>query len=331
VVLNPAGGLTQFKIVETITGDLKQGDALDLPGLASSKGGSKKLLELVGNWHPFDTNSAFKDPPPAQLGDRLIVFLRRPSALPEYNPRPDLPSDTEGWQPAQLWGGLLTSAVWIQDGELFAYLQTGNPGPTHLVAYKESEEEVRSQVSAVLRLRAAMDRAAAISDPVERSRRLVGLVRSGSLPGARFARASALQKLAAGGEVEADALLGLLSDESLLGWHQEIIQALAGKPVAEFQFNNFLMEETTFWSKACTTLGSGWWNNTSNPEVELLRDHFTRALSLLKAVGMRKLSGPIPEIRRFAGVWSQCSAAGGRDEKDQIAEDLNLLLASGDH
>jgi hypothetical protein len=329
VVLTPAGGLTQFKIVETIKGALKQGDALELQGLASSKGGSKKLLELVGDWHPFEING-FQDPPPAQRGDRLVVFLRRPGALPEYNPRPDLPVDTAGWQSPQVWGGLLTSTVWIQDGKLFAYLQTSNPGSTHLVVYQQSEEEVRSQVSAVLGLRAAMDRAAAISDPVERSRQLVGLMRSGNLPGAAFARASALRKLSAGGEVEADALLGLLSDESLLGWHQDIIQALAGKSVAELEFSNFLTEETRYWSKACASLRSGWWSNMSNPEVELSRNHYTRARSILEAIRIRKLSRTIPEIRRFAGVWSQCSAPGGRDEKDQIAKELNLLLASAD-
>jgi hypothetical protein len=103
VVVTP-GRLTQFKVVETIKGDLKQGDALELPGLVSAKGGSKKLVELVGDWQPF--GGGFEDPPPAQQGDRVIVFMRRPGALPEYAPRPDLTVATEGWQPVQPWSGL---------------------------------------------------------------------------------------------------------------------------------------------------------------------------------------------------------------------------------
>ena len=157
MVVTPVGGLTKFKVVETIKGELKPGDLLELPGLASEKGGSKKLAELVPQdlGQELDPETWFVDPPPPRHGDRLFVFLRRPGALPEYDPRPDLPVDTNGWQPAQRWGGSLTSAVWVQDGKLYAYVQTMNPGPTHLVEYGEPEEELRSHVSQVLRLRAA--------------------------------------------------------------------------------------------------------------------------------------------------------------------------------
>jgi hypothetical protein len=333
VIVTPSGTLTQFKVVEIIKGDLHAGRVLELPGLASSKGGSKRLAELDGDYqsHPFEPGHEFEDAPPARQGDRLIVFLRRPGALPEYNPRPDLPVDADGWQPAQLWGGFLTSAVWIQGGKLYAYSQTMNPGPTHLVGYKDREEVVRSQIAAVLKLRAAMDRAAATSDAVERSRQLVTLVRSGNVLGGIFARLSGLSKLAAGGGAEANALLALLSDESLLGWHQDIIRALVGKPMADSRFGGFLNQETEYWSKVCNSLKSGWWNDIGDPANELWRDHYTRAYALLDAIRARKLSEPTPEIRRFAVVWSQCPALEGRGEKDQMAEELNLLLAAAVH
>lgn len=330
VVITPAGGLTKFQVVETIKGDLKPGDLLDLPGLASSKGGSKKLAELVPQDldQEFNSETWFVDPPPAQQGDRLIVFLRSPGALLEYDPRPDLPLDTKGWQPAQRWGGFLASAIWVQDGKLYAYIQTMNPGPTHLVEYGEPEQQLHSEVWEVLRLRAAMDRAAAIADPVERSRQLVVLVRSGDIVGGTFSRLSALRKLAAGGESEANALLGLLSDESLLGWHQDIIRALVGKPVADSHFGKFLGEETKYWCKACATLKPGWWNDMSNPEVELPQDHYTRALALLEAIRERQLSELIAEVQRFAVVWSGCPALEQYEGQDQIDEQLNLLGAS---
>jgi len=203
-----------------------------------------------------------------------------------------------------------------------------NPGPTHLVEYGEPEQQLRSEVWEVLRLRAAMDRAAAIADPVERSRQLLVLVRSGDMVGGTFSSLSALRKLAAGGEAEANALVSLLSDETLLGWHQDIIQALAGKPVADSQFGNFLSEETKYWAVACRTLKPGWWNDMSSPKIELSRNHYSRAHALLEAIRVRKLSEPIPEVERFAVVWSGCPASEKDAEKDQIAEELNLLGAS---
>ena len=66
-----------------------------------------------------------------------------------------------------------------------------NPGPTHLEPAGVSEAELRRQIDAVLQLRAAMDRAVATTDPVERSGRFATLFRSGNT----IARHSALQKL----------------------------------------------------------------------------------------------------------------------------------------
>lgn len=317
-------GLTEFTVIETIKGDLKPGNTVELPGLASLGGGSRKLADLTSTLAPL---RAFEDPPPVQTGDRLIVFLRRSGALPEYNSRPDLPVETDGWQPAGDWGGFLTSAVWIQDAKVYAYLQTRNPGPTHLATYPVSEEKFRSRVSVVLSLRAAMDRAVATVDPVERTRQLVALMHSEHLTGGSFARASALRKLAAGGDVETNALLGLLSDETLLRWHYDIIQALAGKPLLPAQFTKFLTEETMYWSEACRSLKSGWWNDVINPKTEFLRNHYTRAYALLWAIRRSKLSGPVPEIEEFAIVWDRCPALDADREKDQIIQELRQVHA----
>ncbi len=222
-------------------------------------------------------------------------------------------------------GGHLTSTVWIQDGRLYVYRQTNNPGPTHLVGYDGSEGNVRNQIDEVLGLRDALDSAALATDPVDRSRRLANFVRSGDVLGSNVARASALRKLAAGGEAEANALIDLLSDQDLLGWHQDIIQALAGKPVADSQLGKFLGEETTYWSGVCP-LKPDWWNDISNPRNESLRGHYTRALALLEAIRARHPLAPITETFAFAAVWRQCSPPGRVGETDQMAEQINVLL-----
>jgi len=307
-----------FRVIETIKGELPPGSSIELTGLIPSQAGSAKLRELLGGF----VDNPFEGVPPIGKGDRLIVFLRRPGALPEYNPRPDLPVDTTGWQPANLFGDLRTSTVWVQDGVTYTFLQTTNPGPTRLAMLQTSEAELRQNIQSLLQLRTAMDRAVANGDAVERSRQLTTLYRSPN----RIVKQSALRKLESGGAEETKALLDLLSDASLTGWHQDILSVLVRKRVSGIRFADFLGEETTYWSTACGALNPGWWNNMQNPDVEAARNHYTRAHALLNAILQLKLSEVAPSVREFATVWRICPPLEEREKTNQIADVLKALL-----
>jgi hypothetical protein len=324
LVVTPTGFAGTFRVIETIKGDLEPGKTLELSGLTSSQSVTAKLRELLKE---EDFNHPFEDLPPIGLGDRLIVFLRRPGAFPEYVPRPDLPIDTNGWQRANHMGDLRASAVWIQDGITYGFLQTNNPGPTQLAMLRMSEDELRQGIQSVLRSRDASDKAVATADPVERSRQLAALVRSGN----EIARMSALQKLQQGGVPEANALLDLLSDQTLLGWHQDMIGALVGKRVADATFGEFLSDETVYWSRACRTLNPGWWNGARYPDVETPRGHYTRANSLLKAIRELRLSAAMPVVRDFAAIWNTCPPLEAREKANQITDELKSLLGTDRH
>jgi hypothetical protein len=318
LVLAPTAHGGTFSVIETIKGELPPGSSIELTGLIPTQAGSTKLRELLGGF----VDNPFEGVPPIGKGDRLIVFLRRPGALPEYNPRPDLPLDTTGWQPANLFGDIRTSAVWIQDGVTYTFLQTMNPGPTRLAMLQMSEAKLRQSIQAVLQLRAAMDRAIANGDAVERSRELTALYRSLN----RIAKQSALQKLGSGGAEELNALRDLLSDASLTGWHQDILSILVRRHVSDIRYVDFLHDETTYWSTACGALNPGWWNNMQNPDVETARNHYTRALALLDAILQLKLSDAAPTVREFATVWRTCPPLDKREKTNQIAEVLKALL-----
>lgn len=107
-VVAPSADLTRFKVIEAIKGDLKPGSELELPGLVSSKGGSKKLAELVASDlnDLFDFDSMFKDPPPAHPEDRLIVFLRRPGTPQDSTDQSAPSAKPDAWQPAEKMGWL---------------------------------------------------------------------------------------------------------------------------------------------------------------------------------------------------------------------------------
>ena len=328
LVLAPTGHAGSFRVVETIKGDLRPGATLELYGLRPTSGATGKLRDLIAIdiRHALDYRYQFQEIPVIGDGDRVMVFLRRPGASPEWSPN-NVSIKTDGWEPANSVGDLRTSAIWIQDGSLYGFFQTINPGPTHLVIMPESEAELRKQIHAVMQLRDAMDRAIATTDPVERSRQLAALFHSES----GFARASALQKLERGGEAGTSALLDLLTDQSLLGWHQDIIGALIEKRVSDARFGKFLSEETEYWSTACRTLRPGWWNNMTWPEVQIPRNHYTRSYSLLRAIYELNQTAALPVVKDFEAAWAKCPPPETREETNQVKDELRLALGTVGH
>ena len=270
-------------MLDTIKGELAPGALMELPGLTPAQSNAAKLGELAkGDFeHPFEVL------PPVQVGDRLIVFLRRPAS-------------TGGWQPASEWGDFRVSAAWIQDGVVYDFSQGSNTfsfGPTRLAELGMSEAELRQSIESVLQMRRAMDHAVADADPVERSRELAALVRSEN----RIAKKSALEKLKRGGEAEAHVLLGLLSDESLLGWHQDFVGALVSMRAAGVPLAQFLNKETSYWSNVCRTPNPGWWYRPPYSDFETAKNHYTRVHALLTGIRELGVSEAKPAARDFRG------------------------------
>ena len=305
VVLAPEFRAETFSVLETIKGELAPGASIELPGLTPAQSNTARLGELAkGDFeHPFEAL------PPVEESDRLIVFLRRPAS-------------TSPWQPASKWGDFRVSAVWIQDGVAYGFLQTMNPGPTHLTELGMNEAQLRESVDSVLQIRGAMDHAVANADPVERSRELAALVRSEK----PIVKMSAIERLKRGGAAEAHVLVGLVSDESLLGWHQDFVGALVAMHAAGVPFAQFLNEETNYWFHVCGTLSPGWWNRPPYSDFEIAKNHYTRAHALLMGIHELAVSEAKPAVRDFASAWSTCPPAGEREEKDQITAALGLLL-----
>jgi hypothetical protein len=123
---------------------------------------------------------------------------------------------------------MLTSTIWLQDGVGYAFKQTMNPGPTHLVPYsvedvqiekgkpiwkpKPNEAQIRADISSRLQLRGTFDRAVAGRNLVRRVAELARLVTCGDDVAIR----GTLARLNVEGPEAAPALQPFLEDDRLL-------------------------------------------------------------------------------------------------------------------
>lgn len=189
LVLSPTSDRAAFQVVETIKGEAKPGDTIVLNELAPPD-------DVAAFREKAGREMTIPEPPPAmQPGDRMIVFLLRPSAHLEYFSPPEA-SNTDGWRSANGFGDMRFSAVWLRNGEAFAIFQAVNPGPTTLSDLSLTEQELRRQIDEGIQLRASLDRALeSPADFVARALQLAELVRSDD----PIAQISALQYLAKGG------------------------------------------------------------------------------------------------------------------------------------
>src|ERR1039457_6661037 len=86
LVVAPTDTKASFRVIQAINGDTQIGTVLVLGELAPPEDVAvRPLRELVSQSNPFEEPTPVLSAPPIREVDRVIVFLRRPGALPEYN------------------------------------------------------------------------------------------------------------------------------------------------------------------------------------------------------------------------------------------------------
>jgi hypothetical protein len=101
-------------------------------------------MEIVAYPREFDdiVKGGLNEQIPAQrVGSQMVLFLKE---------SPEASSDH--WKSADLFGEMKASAVWIDGGQLYAFRQLVNPGPSILVPWDMSLDKMRDRVSAIDRI-----------------------------------------------------------------------------------------------------------------------------------------------------------------------------------
>ena len=147
-----------FTVLESLKGDLDDGETVSIPAFAALKPESARQIK---DWD-------YKEVTPFTYvsGDKVILFLKKN------------PNSKDLWEPANVFKDFKTSIVWIEEAETFVFLQVMNPGASILVDYGQTETEIRNRIDELTELKNALDSVLKIEDNATRARRLERFARS---------------------------------------------------------------------------------------------------------------------------------------------------------
>jgi hypothetical protein len=132
-----------FEVAESWKGGLSPGDQVTVPELAPDTD-AIPIAEYPKGTTPFyNLSGPYVQIPRQPPGSRIVLFLTRVGS----EPRPK-------WGPSNLFEDFKTSAVWIDGGQVYAFMQIINPGPSVLTTLRMSEAKLRDRVAEITGIQA---------------------------------------------------------------------------------------------------------------------------------------------------------------------------------
>jgi len=303
-----------FRVVESWKGDLKAGNLVNVPELQSPTGAMeigaypKEFVDIV--------KGGLNEQIPVQhVGSQMVLFLKK---------APEEPGDH--WKPADLFGEMKTSAVWIDGGQLYAFLQPMNPGPSVLAPWDMSLDKMKDRLREIRRTQLELMKATAIEDDAARAEGLKVYVRSDVLE----AQQLALSELGKSGPKALAKIREMLSDPTFADEGAALVKVFAeagGESVGE-ELDRRLRAQLTFWQATAPTLSVGWWNQDVTPHAPL-RERYGQTWELvlaLERVHYRPASTTAEQLGNFWRSLPQLNDPSGLNEMANACDKLAAEL-----
>ena len=289
LVSGDAGRAGRCLVIEAWKGELKAGDTVTIPELAAFATDDSRAIH---RW----PREAATNLPTHVSSSRMCLFLRKTAS--------------GSWEAADKTGGMKTSVAWIEESQAYAFVQRMNPGPSLLVPLHFSEGDLKAQVSDVVQTQEALANTVATTNLSQRAEALKPFISSKHW----FAQKEGFAELGKCGGAALPVLRGLLSDESLLAQHGEVIGALgqAGGTNVAAELTTLVEAETRFWKQTAPELKQGWWNGAGFQgaaewsRVEFLRNRYVRLGAAIGVLGGLKYSGCKTAVAQLRDVWRSC-------------------------
>lgn len=310
-----------FRVLESWRGDLKVGDTITIPELASFGPPSARTVS------DFWFEKPKSGPRTVVTGDRMILFLKQDSSesIPENGDNVTPSSMSIQWKSASFYREWNSSVAWLDEGKSYAFIQVINPGPSLLVPLSKSEDDLKNRALEVKAAQDALADAAAIVDPVARAEALAPFTHH-ELYWAQSAAFEALEKT---GKPALPTLRKMLADDSRLDIHDQTVSviALVGQGEVGPDLTGVVQKSLEFWSLTAPGLKKGWWNGEgfdSLDDAEPLRDRYMevyRALIVLRERPYRESEKVVTQFRDFWRSMPQLVEVGS-DSMTKACDDI---------
>jgi hypothetical protein len=310
VEVTPKPGV--FRVMEPWKGVSKAGHLVTVSELQPPTG----AMQIVAYPREFDdiVKGGVNEQIPAQgVGSQMVLFLKE---SPE--------GSSNQWKSADLFGEMKASAVWIDGGQLYAFRQLVNPGPSVLVPWDMSLDKMRDRVSEIGRIELDLVKVTAMEDGAARAEGLKLYVRSDILE----ARQLALSELGKSGPNALPVIREMLADPAFAEEGPELVKtfAEAGGASVGKELNMSLQEQVKFWQATAPTLSVGWWNQDASPHAPL-RERYMQTWELVLALERVHYQPASTTAEQLGNLWRSLPQLNDPSGLDQMATECDKLVA----
>jgi hypothetical protein len=320
VEVTPMDGV--FSVVESWKGELQPGERITVPELKPVPGAMPIPLYPRRTDFAPDQSGISEQIPRLLAGSRMIVFLKRE----EGSVASSTPANTESgerWRPADFFGEMKTSVVWIDAGQLYSFQQVMNPGPSILTARDTSLQEMKDRVKGINRIQQELAKVISIEDGSARAESLKPYVRSE----VNEARQVALNELGKCGPLALRTIRGMLDHPAFADEAAELVKALVeagGEAVGE-ELNGRLQQELAFWQATAPSLPQGWWNQGATPHAPL-RERYVQTFQLIVGLERMHYTPALATATHLGNFWRSLPQLNDPSGLNQMAEECDKLI-----
>jgi hypothetical protein len=309
-----------FEVIESWKGDLNVGEQVVVPELRPDRK-AIPISRYPQSWSDAIAGGIGEMIPRQPAGSRMVLFLESATLPPtdRADNQQRLP-----WKPADIFGEMKTSVLWIDGGQIYGFLQLMNPGPSVLFEFSDSEGKVRDRVTEIDGVQKELTASLEEHDGAQRAERLKQYTQSDIFP----ARSLSLEELGKSGPAAVPTIRGMLDDPAFADEAAALVQALvaAGGDAVGEELNSRLRQDLAFWRAAGPTLPQGWWNQELSPHAPL-RGRYSQTEQLIMGLEKTHYAGALKTAIELRDFWRSLPQLNDPSGINRMAGACDMLIS----